>query len=181
MGAPRDAGGGGRGSFGGDALAFGMMNSLRTGNAAVDMLVVVMVPIVMAMSHSIVDNIRPAMRHALEALRRNCLRRREYFRTIRHETRITAWGRSEKANGEHNHILQKALVMYLSQKLPSMLRKSRDAIFLLTCTGKEKSTGHYWNKQFGTTAEQLEQYSVTLSIPETNGCSATWDRDSARR
>jgi len=120
----------------------------------------------MAVSHSIVDNIRPAIRHALEALRRYCLRRREYFRTIRHETRITAWGRSEKANGEHNNILQKALVMYLSQKLPSMLRKSREANFLLTCTGKEKSSGRYWNKQFGATAEQLEQYSVTLSIPE---------------
>lgn len=43
---PGEGGGGGFGSS--DALAFGMMNSLRTGNPHYDMLVVVLVPLVMA-------------------------------------------------------------------------------------------------------------------------------------
>ena len=43
---PGEGGGGGFGSS--DALAFGMMNSLRTGNPHFDMLVVVLVPLVMA-------------------------------------------------------------------------------------------------------------------------------------
>lgn len=63
---PGEGGGGGFGSS--DALAFGMMNSLRTGNPHYDMLVVVLVPLVMASIASVptptntppLPSIRPA-------------------------------------------------------------------------------------------------------------------------
>jgi hypothetical protein len=49
----------GNGGFGGDALAFGMMNSLRTGNAGFDMLVVVLVLLVMTIAAALVENGKP--------------------------------------------------------------------------------------------------------------------------
>ena len=153
------------GGFGGDALAFGMMNSLRTGDARFDMLVVVLVPLVMAIATGIVENARPWLRRFVKSARR--MGYKEYSRVIRRERRISAWGGEQIAKDQHNHILQKAITLYLSQKCSCELKGSKNAAILLTAVGKEKSSGRYsWNKSFGNTAEQLEQYSVTMSVPD---------------
>jgi|EP01047_Picozoa_sp_COSAG01_P073728 hypothetical protein len=133
-----DRGGGG---FGGDALAFGMMNSLRTGNAGFDMLVVVLVPLVMTIAAALVENGKPWVSRAARRVAR--LGRTEYLRIVRREKKITRWGDEQTDKDQHNHILQKAVTLYLSQERPTELRGSKMASVLLTSVGKEKSSGKY--------------------------------------
>ena len=59
----------GQAGFGADAMAFGMMNSLRTGNPHQDMLVVVLVPLVMAVVAGVVENARPMFGRGYNKLR----------------------------------------------------------------------------------------------------------------
>ena len=151
-----------RGGFGSDALAFGMMNSLRTGNAFFDMIVVVLVPIVMAAGVGLVDNVRPAIMSAWEQLRR--LGRTEYTRTVRKATKVTNWGNEQVDKDQHNHILQKAVSLFLSSERAPQLQSAKRAAINLSSMGKEKSTGR-WGKTYGNTAEQLQQYSVSMQLP----------------
>jgi hypothetical protein len=154
----------GGGAFGGDAMAFGMMSSLRTGNPAFDMLVVVMVPLILAVSTGLVDNSRPWLWRMWQTVRR--LGGTEYTRTVRREKRINTWGDEERDKEEHNHILHKAITLYLSAERPAELKGSKTVAILLTAVGEEKASGKYsWNKSFGNTSEQLEQYAVTMACP----------------
>jgi chaperone BCS1 len=158
-------GDGASGGFSQDAMAFGMMNSLRTGDPHSDMLVVVLVPLVMAAIAQGVDQIRPMLSRCWDKARR--LGGREYTRTIRHERKLTSWGSEQKDKDAHNHILHKAITLYLSEERPSQLKKGKQAAILLASVGKEKASGRWsWNKSYGNTAEQLEQYVVTMAVPD---------------
>ena len=47
------------------------------------------------------------------------------------------------------------------------IKGSKQAAILLTAVGKEKASGNYsWNKTYGNTAEQLDQYVVTMAVPD---------------
>ena len=47
------------------------------------------------------------------------------------------------------------------------MQKGKQAAILLTNVGKEKGSGRWsWNKTYGNTAEQLEQYVVTMSVQD---------------
>ena len=158
-------GDGASGGFSQDAIAFGMMNSLRTGDPHSDMLVVVLVPLVMAGIAQIVDQIRPLISKVWDKVRR--LGGREYTRTIRHERKLTSWGSEQKDKDAHNHILHKAITLYLSTERPSQLKNGKQAAILLASVGKEKSSGRWsWNKSYGNTSEQLEQYVVTIAAAD---------------
>lgn len=129
------------------------------------MLVVVLVPLVLAVSTGFVDNARPMLWKQWVRLKR--LGGTEYTRTIRREKRLSAWGGDERDKEQFNHILQKAITLYLAQERPGALKGSKTAAILLTAVGKEKSSGRYsWNKSFGNTSEQLEQYAVTMAVPD---------------
>ena len=99
----RPGGGQQQGGFNTDALAFGMMNSLRTGNAFFDMIVVVLVPIMMAAGVGLVENVWPMFAALWQRLRR--LGRPEYTRTVRKATKIGNWGNEQMDKDQHNHIL----------------------------------------------------------------------------
>ena len=157
---------GGPGGDGGmDVLTFGMMQALRTGNPAFDLLVVVLVPLVMAMTTALAVNIRPWMSAFWSRAKR--LGRKEYMRTVRRSTKIGRWDPEESDKDKYNHILQKAVSLYLATERESRLRKSKHASIVLTAIGKEKCSGKYsWNKSYGNTSEQLEQYACSMRLPE---------------
>ena len=147
-----------------DVVQFGLMNALRTGNAAFDMLVVVLVPIIMAFAANLVRYAHPWYIKSYTAVRR--MGRTEYVRTLRRATKLDSWD-AEEGKEKHNHILQKAVTMYLSTERTSRLNKSKHASLVLSAIGKEKSSGQYsWNKTYGNSAEQLEQYIVSTRLPE---------------
>ena len=141
------------GGFGTDALAFGLMNSLRTGNALVDMTLCSLVTPALQSVGVVVESARPLARRLADFVRRRG--RVEYRRVIRHERRLTHWG-SESASGEQrNNILQKAITLYLSRE--HGLGASKRADYKLMAVGEEKFSGYRWNPTYGSTAAELEQ------------------------
>ena len=109
------------GGGGADALAFGLMNHLRTGNPLLDMTLCSLVTPALSSVAVIVDAARPAARRVADFARRRG--RAEYRRQIRYERRLTNWG-SERAQGDD-----------LAELGAELINGSPPPIDYATCTG----------------------------------------------
>jgi hypothetical protein len=144
-----------------DALMFGLMSSIKTGNTFADVTIVSIVPTIFAMGASAVGNARAPIDDALKYVAR--MGRKEYWRTLSHETVYKAWGADSGSKDKQNNILQKAVTMYLSQE--KGLKLCESAGMKLMASGKEKHSGNRWNKKYGSTAKELKQYQIYRSAP----------------
>jgi hypothetical protein len=115
-----NAGGGG---FGSDALAFGMMNSIKTGNPLIDIMCCSIITPLLQSVQSLVDNTRPWLTTAWKFVKRRG--RNEYRRVIRYERRMTNWGSEAIDKEGKNNILQKARFARSSLVLVSSLVSPR--------------------------------------------------------
>lgn len=86
-------------------------------------------------------------------------------RVIEYEFRLTSWGSVVKQNGkeERNNILQKALTLYIAEQLTVKLDTGN--VSLMAVQEKGKRDEDSWEMVYGSTAEQLKQYSVNILPP----------------
>jgi len=141
------------------AVQMGLVNALRTGDMLYDTFTTTLVPVAMSAATNVINHIRPTVETVGKAAWR--LGRTEYVRTISYDKTISCWSVKDGANA-NNKILQKAIMLYISEK--KLLQNSEHADLKLMPIGAESSSGPSYNRQFGTTAEQLEQYTVHTSL-----------------
>ncbi|ETV73486.1 hypothetical protein H257_11614 [Aphanomyces astaci] len=101
------------------AIQFGMMNSMRTSNVILDTLICLLIPIMFKCFFDSSEQLTVAFAYV-----RDCFRRKgnEVVRRIELKTHFNTWGKVQDTE-EHNHILQKAISIYLSDHLV-MAKKS---------------------------------------------------------
>lgn len=90
---------------------FGLINSLRTGNVILDMLVCMAVPMLFGGIAGVLQGVSPAFRKFADKVRT----RNDVSRTISHERRINQYGWS-CGNSNSDHLLQKALMMCAARR-----------------------------------------------------------------
>jgi len=144
-----------------DAVQFGLMNALRTGNPLYDLIMCTVIPTIMQMMANLTNQVRPWWESTSSYLMK--MGKKEYIRSIKYEKMEDNWGEGD-AKGEHNKILQKAITQYLSQM--KLLTKNENANYRLMALGAEKTSGYSWRPTFGSNAEQLKQYGVYTSLPK---------------
>ncbi|KAF0761810.1 hypothetical protein AaE_003390 [Aphanomyces astaci] len=104
------------------AIQFGMMSSLRTNNVVIDTLVCMLIPVVFtALVNSSVH--LTALVHALQRHFGPPVTP-DVVRKIETKQAFNSWGKVHD-NDQHNHILQKAISIYLSQHLDMQAKSGR--------------------------------------------------------
>ena len=99
--------------FGGQATQFGLMNSMRTGNIIFDTLVCMLIPILFG-------GIATTMQSGPHHIRRvwdKFLARNRVVRTITYEKKTNQWGYTISTSND-DHLLQKAIMMYVAENDP---------------------------------------------------------------
>ena len=104
--------GGGGGDGGGmmDPVVFGLTSALRTGNVAVDLLLVALLPTLLTLAASALRLVGPTLRAMREGRRRQVFRR-----VIRCERRVRRWCTRAVDREARNGILHKAIALYVSR------------------------------------------------------------------
>jgi len=142
------------------SVAYGLITALQTGNPFRDSLTATIIHPMMAAAQNIVNHVSPTVKQMGNGVWR--LGRTEFVRTITYEKTFTCWGDAKEGTNAQNKILQKSIMLYISEK--NLLSQSDYADLKLMPLGKEASSGSRWNRQFGTTAKHLEQYNVYTSL-----------------
>ena len=80
---------------------------------------------------------------------------KEYTRTLLYEVKLNDWGDASMSKGQHNKILQKAVMLYLSHS--GTLKACDNAAFRLMALGQEKRSGYSWRPTYGANSEQARR------------------------
>lgn len=140
----------------------GMINALRTGNPLLDMVIVMLIPVFFQMLFQVGVQFQPLYQRLLIWLRAE---NNFIMRHIEFECRTTAWGSVIKSNGkeERNNILQKAIILYIGEIKD--LKFENGKISLMAVQEKGKRDQESYEMVYGSTADQLKQYSVNILPP----------------
>ncbi len=94
------------------AAQFGLINSLRTGNMILDMLICMVIPIVFGTIGSALQSASPTLRHMVAKFQQ----RNVVIREVTHEKRTNMYGWS-LPSATSDHMLQKAIMLYLAKSV----------------------------------------------------------------
>ena len=138
------------------ASQFGVINALRTGNAALDMFICMLIPVFFKLLETIFSRFSPFICELIEKFGRSD---RVCVKTLDYEFRTNSWGYTIK-NGkeERNNILQKALMMHIGEIKNIRMNVAKLSFMAV----QEKGTlNDDYEMEYGTTTDQLERYHVS--------------------
>jgi len=140
---------------------FGLINSLRTGNVILDMMVCMMIPVFFKLIADSWQHVIPFINEILAKFGKE----KEYvMKSLDYEFRTNAWGSVLRAGKEErNNILQKAITLYIGEIKGIKLETSR--LSFMAAKEKAQRDTDTWEVQYGSTAEQLEQYAINTLPP----------------
>ncbi|KAF0713665.1 hypothetical protein As57867_004245, partial [Aphanomyces stellatus] len=95
------------------AIQFGMMNSMRTNNVLLDTLICLLIPVFFKCLYDSTTHLAPLL-HYFQGLYRK--KTDQVLRRIEIKQHFNSYGKVHDGD-QHNHILQKAISIYLSQHL----------------------------------------------------------------
>eukprot|EP00742_Colponemidia_sp_Colp-10_P001254 GILJ01001351.1.p1 GENE.GILJ01001351.1~~GILJ01001351.1.p1 ORF type:complete len:539 (-),score=95.89 GILJ01001351.1:92-1708(-) len=135
------------------SIQFGLMNSLRTGNMIVDMMVCMLVPLLLTQAGHWMKLLRGFLKRCFDSARHG-----KYTRVIEYIDRSRPWYCRQEVEHQ-NRILQKAISLYIADKK----LKNIDTLDIKLMNVQETSTGGYGRDTYGSTSDQLE----TLRLAQT--------------
>ncbi|ETV93300.1 hypothetical protein H310_12728 [Aphanomyces invadans] len=103
------------------AIQFGMMNSMRTNNVVVDTLICLVIPLLFKFVFDLTTHVPWLAEYARSLFTKN---EREVIRRIEIKQHFNSWGKV-RDHEQHNHILQKAISIYLSDHLDMTSQSGR--------------------------------------------------------
>ena len=113
-------------AMGGQAAQFGLINSFRTGNVVLDMLVCMLIPMLFGGIGSVLQTVRPV--YALQEAWRKFSSRHSVRRVITSEKRVNCWGYAF-SDATSDNKLQRAIMLYISKEVKP---KHKSATLTLT-------------------------------------------------
>jgi len=139
----------------------GLINSLRTGNMVLDMLICMMIPLVFQAISYVVTNNSALIQTLITQF--FSVKEDVYIKTLKYDYCTNSWGSVIRgAKEERNNILQKAITMYIAD-LKNIKYETAELSFVAI-----KESGHRDNDTYemvyGSSADQLKQYSI-ISLP----------------
>mmetsp|Transcript_23860 Transcript_23860/g.49710 ORF Transcript_23860/g.49710 Transcript_23860/m.49710 type:complete len:629 (+) Transcript_23860:32-1918(+) len=149
------------------AASFSMINSLRTGNPAFDMAIAMVIPAVITALFSFMNNsLKPMMLRFFNNMFGE-VKEQAITRRIEFTTESTSYYSSGNKEGrdKRNNILQKALMMYIGEHCGAVKFNNAN-ISLMAAKEKGHRDTNTWEMQYGSTAEQLKNYTVTTVPPK---------------
>jgi len=145
---------------------FGILNSLRTGNPIIDMMLSCIIPLVITrlIQSSCVRSLEEFWTYIVSLLTSV----EEFSRTVSHQIQ----GRSDGGLEERNQLLIKALALYMNE-LNIQYAKAQCSLMAV----REKTTfdTNRWRTTYGSTAEQLSSYKTVLKGEYNSWCSIRKD------
>ena len=103
------------GAAGASATQFGLINSLRTGNPMLDMLVCMVIPLFFTAVANVSRDVTPNARALIQRYKD----RHKVSRTITFERRVNSWGYNIRSSNNNDDQLQLAIMKYLAKKCSS--------------------------------------------------------------
>jgi len=140
-------------------LAAGLLNTMRTGNMVLDMLVALLLPLLFQLLVTLYERY---LRRYLIRLYKSIFATSEWFeRTITFEE-----GYHYHSTGQdtRNQVLQKSLSLYIGDLKVDYRRASTNLMAVKETTTFNTNT---WDVEYGSTSQQLERYNV-VNLPQEN-------------
>lgn len=125
--------GAGMGPMDSSAAQFGLISSLRTGNVIFDMLICMCVPLLFSSVAVLLRELGPQLNKLLAWMQTY----NEVIREVSHERRTNMYGWSIEGDS-NDHLLQKALMLYVSKHVPDTHMSG--ALTLTSLPAKEQNT-----------------------------------------